>query len=86
MLKIKGNHFKLTDKNSASTKKIFVGKLKIAVDQKSVPSPTKKSLVINPTNILPNPSNIRGRIIKKDDSWIWFKVTRVPLKLFIKVK
>lgn len=85
-LNMNGNHFKLTERNSASTKKRLLGKIKIEVDQKSVPKPIKKSLVKKPIKILPKDKTVRGKIIKNEDSWIRFNKIRVPLKLFMKVK
>lgn len=67
-LSIKGNHFKIIGKNSASTKKRFSGKIKIDVPQKSVPVPIKKSFVRKPIKILPSAKIISGITIKEEDS------------------
>jgi hypothetical protein len=84
-LRIKGNHFIPVGKNSASKYTEFTGKVKIALSQKLVPGPIKKSFVKKPTNKLPTANVSKGKYIKNDDSctllskilWVFELLTNV---------
>ena len=68
ILNVKGSHFIDIGNHSASIKFEWLGKVNIDVPQKSVPNPINKSFAKYPTNKLPKPKTIKGKLIKNDDS------------------